>query len=321
MNAFQPIAVARWIFTHQYKYIHPTKRPPIRYLFIHLLFLLSGMKPCALSDFCLAMANASSGYFVKTIIVPNFRAYLYSILDGSEVVTDKVLKLFHKYALRKQFNLKKLLTNKCNEYILIPTPMYAHRVLNNILNSARVPEKVHFRVQVAYCIATNLISTIFNSIGPTMLDAKNRLFEATPTQANPPLPSIPVALLQLFADVIASHFDRVMTAFPPIPMSFNEFRLKLVRDMNRHRRPTTITTTTTESSQENINSINNRANEVRTMILKYYFGSVDSVGRVFAEADVKILPSAIEWIGRDATGYSAMFHLVRGHHVLLLSRK
>ena len=279
------------------------------------------MKPCALSDFCLAMANASSGYFVKTIIVPNFRAYLYSILDGSEVVTDKVLKLFHKYALRKQFNLKKQLTNKCNEYILIPTPMYAHRVLNNILNSARVPEKVRERVQVAYCIATNLISTIFNSIGPTMLDAKNRLFEATPTQANPPLPSIPVALLQLFADVIASHFDRVMTAFPPNPMSFNEFGLQVVRDMNRRRRSTTITTTTMESSQENNNSMNNRANEVRTMVLKYYFGSVNSLGRVFAEADVKILPSAIEWIGRDATGYSAMFHLVRGHHVLLLSRK
>ena len=61
------------------------------------------------------------------------------------------------------------------------------------------------------------------------------------------------------------------------------------------------------------------ANEVRTMILTHYFRNADAVGRVFAEVDVTLMPSAIEWIGRDATGYSAMFHLVRGNHVLLLS--
>ena len=82
-----------------------------------------------------------------------------------------------------------------------------------------------------------------------------------------------------------------------------------------------ITTTSTESSQENNNSMSNWANEVRTMILKHYFWNVAAVGRVFAEVDVNLMPSAIEWIGRDATGYSAMFHLVRGNHVLLLSRK
>ena len=114
---------------------------------------------------------------------------------------------------------------------------------------------------------------------------------------------------------MASHFDRIMTDF--------ELLIEFMNSIENADYTTLITTGTTEAPQENNNEIimSSRANEVRTMILTHYFWNVDAVGRVFAEVDVNLMPSAIEWIGRDATGYSAMFQLVRGNHALLLSRK
>jgi len=88
----------------------------------------------------------------------------------------------------------------------------------------------------------------------------------------PPPPSISVALLGIFAKTIAWHYTQT-TKFHGI-------------------------------------NPRGKAQEVRAKILAHYFTSVDTIGRVFADVDEKILPSAMEWIGRDRLGFSAMYNLL-----------
>ena len=53
---------------------------------------------------------------------------------------------------------------------------------------------------------------------------------------------------------------------------------------------------------------NKQAKEVQAMILKHYFTTTDAIGCVFAGVYVKILPIAMEWVGRDKDGFLAMFN-------------
>ena len=272
------------------------------------------MTPDAYTDFYRALVIASVS-LVDTIITSNLRASLSPPLNGSKIIIDKVITVFKMLTKQKRSNLHHILSGNCTECTIIERSTY-YIALKAIFDSHEVSEEVGNCVVRIYFTAAGLSLSIFNSIIPTLRDARRLYREAITTQhANPSSPPISAALLLHFADVMASHFDRIMTDF--------ELLIEFMNSIENADHTTLITTGTTEAPQENNNEIimSNRANEVRTMILIHYFWNVDAVGRVFAEVDVNLMPSAIEWIGRDATGYSAMFQLVRGNHALLLSRK
>ena len=65
-------------------------------------------------------------------------------------------------------------------------------------------------------------------------------------------------------------------------------------------------------------SVTTAASNVRTMILTHYLTNVGAIGRVFSEFDVKELPDAMEWIGRDNIGFSAMYNLLRSNPMMIL---
>ena len=50
----------------------------------------------------------------------------------------------------------------------------------------------------------------------------------------------------------------------------------------------------------------------RKKLLVHFFSDIDNIGRTFGTMNTAIIPNAIEWIGRDALGYSVMFDLCRG---------
>jgi hypothetical protein len=54
------------------------------------------------------------------------------------------------------------------------------------------------------------------------------------------------------------------------------------------------------------------------MILTHYLTNTGAIGRVFANLDVKVLPDAIEWIGRDDIGFSAMYNLLRSDPISII---
>jgi hypothetical protein len=56
-----------------------------------------------------------------------------------------------------------------------------------------------------------------------------------------------------------------------------------------------------------LNEDTDKAQVVRTKLLTYFFSDVDNIGPVFGRMATTILPNAMEWIGRDHLGYSAMF--------------
>ncbi|KAL3767323.1 hypothetical protein ACHAWU_006979 [Discostella pseudostelligera] len=91
--------------------------------------------------------------------------------------------------------------------------------------------------------------------------------------------SFSVALVQVFADTMASHYDQV-TALSQSTIAIY---------------PTT------------------KAEFIREKILAHYFTNVDATTRVFVNVDTTILPSAMEWIGRDCVGFTAMYTLLRGN--------
>ena len=190
------------------------------------------MTPSAFHDFCTALVRTSAS-LVDKIITTNLRTSLSSDLNGSDIIIIKVLRVFHKFVKVKYSNLQKILRGKSTECIQIPQTEYV-RAYGDIFNSYRLCEIRRHQVLTKFNTAANLTSSIFNSILPTLRNAK-RVCETTTTQANPPSPPIPVALLQLFTDTVGSYYDRIMTAFPPfrpIPMSLDEFHLEFVRDMN-----------------------------------------------------------------------------------------
>ena len=55
----------------------------------------------------------------------------------------------------------------------------------------------------------------------------------------------------------------------------------------------------------------NKASVARKKILKYHFTDVDNCARVFGSMEVKVLPTAISWIGRDNLGFSLMYNFLR----------
>ena len=65
-------------------------------------------------------------------------------------------------------------------------------------------------------------------------------------------------------------------------------------------------------------SITTAGTNVRTIILTHYLTNVGAIGRVFADFDVKALPDAMEWIGRDVIGFSAMYNLIRSNPMMIL---
>ena len=60
-----------------------------------------------------------------------------------------------------------------------------------------------------------------------------------------------------------------------------------------------------------LNEDTDKAQVVRTKLLTYFFSNVDNVGPEFGRMSTTILPNAMEWIGRDRLGYSAMFEFCR----------
>jgi hypothetical protein len=65
-----------------------------------------------------------------------------------------------------------------------------------------------------------------------------------------------------------------------------------------------------------MNDDEDKAQVVRTKLLTYFFSDVGNIGPVFGRMATTILPNAIEWIGRDLLGYSAMFEFCRSMPVL-----
>ena len=60
-----------------------------------------------------------------------------------------------------------------------------------------------------------------------------------------------------------------------------------------------------------MNEDEDKALVVRKKLLTYFFSDVDNIGPVFGRMATTILPNAMEWIGRDRLGYSAMFEFCR----------
>ena len=60
-----------------------------------------------------------------------------------------------------------------------------------------------------------------------------------------------------------------------------------------------------------MNREKNKADVVRSKILKFFFTDVDSVERTFADAGTTMMPDAIGFIGRDRLGFSTMYLLLR----------
>ncbi|KAL7426459.1 hypothetical protein ACHAXH_000989 [Discostella pseudostelligera] len=69
-----------------------------------------------------------------------------------------------------------------------------------------------------------------------------------------------------------------------------------------------------------MNRNKNKAEVVRSKILKDFFSDGANVGRTFADLAMTIIPSAICWIGSDRVGFSAMYLLVRSMPWLLDSK-
>jgi hypothetical protein len=61
-----------------------------------------------------------------------------------------------------------------------------------------------------------------------------------------------------------------------------------------------------------LNKDDDKNEVIRKKLLVRFFSDVDNIGRTFGPMVTAIIPNAIEWIGRDALGYSAMFDICRG---------
>lgn len=112
--------------------------------------------------------------------------------------------------------------------------------------------------------------------------------------------SIPVTMFQLFADAMASYADQLNYMTKTIHNPVN--KVLMLIDLSIED----------EQDKKRIKV----AEGVRKLILEHYFTNVSAIGRVFVDVDKKILPNAMEWIGRDGLGFSAMYHLVRGNPLL-----
>lgn len=65
-----------------------------------------------------------------------------------------------------------------------------------------------------------------------------------------------------------------------------------------------------------MNENENKVSVARQKILMHHFiGSVEDI-HVFDQMSEKVMPHAINWIGRDSIGYSLMLNFVRGNPTL-----
>ena len=61
-----------------------------------------------------------------------------------------------------------------------------------------------------------------------------------------------------------------------------------------------------------INRNENKSAVARQKIIAYHFSSDKVDIQVFIGMAVPVLPRALEWIGRDATGFNLLYHVTRG---------
>lgn len=164
-------------------------------------------------------------------------------------------------------------------------------------------------------IATDFYEDVINT-GYTTLGKAVSLTLQQPLASH----SIPVTLFQLFADAMASYAEQRSDLFnmfeqrgvfmDSICIALDQLRL----DIPHFDSTEFVSLHEVVSLEEFI--IKQMAKGVRKLILEHYFTNVSTIGRVFVDVDKKILPNAMEWIGRDGLGFSAMYHLVRGNPLL-----
>jgi hypothetical protein len=61
-----------------------------------------------------------------------------------------------------------------------------------------------------------------------------------------------------------------------------------------------------------INRNENKSAVARKKIIAYHFSSDELDSQVFIGMAVPVMPRAVEWIGRDATGFNLMYYVTRG---------
>ncbi len=61
-----------------------------------------------------------------------------------------------------------------------------------------------------------------------------------------------------------------------------------------------------------MNSNDNKTEVARQKMLMTHFSGADASVEVFASMDTKIMPHAIDWIGRDDAGFCLMYRVARG---------
>jgi hypothetical protein len=70
-----------------------------------------------------------------------------------------------------------------------------------------------------------------------------------------------------------------------------------------------------------MNTGRNKASVVREKIIKYHFNDVENCAQVFGSMEMKLLPTALSWIGRDNHGYSLMYNFSRSMPWLMLQQQ
>jgi len=246
----------------------------------------SAARMLVFDDFTEALAATYSSYLASA--TSDFRASI-SCQDISEITREILVTLVAR--------LEALEAARCNDCI----DSFKTKLLNPSLPFSTFHEHRNDKFISGRNIRSVIHRIISNSPNCVQLSLKKAVITAelshfrTPRilmvllpratcllkSAQYPPPSISIAMLQLFATAIASHY-------------------KLATEYHE-----------TNKSGE--------AQEVRANILAHYFTSVDTISRIFVDIDVRILPSAMEWIGRDDLGFSAMYHLLRGHPQLYSS--
>ena len=69
-----------------------------------------------------------------------------------------------------------------------------------------------------------------------------------------------------------------------------------------------------------MNRNKNKAEVVRTKLMKHYFSEASNVERTFASFTTTMMPDAIGWVGSDRLGFSTMYRLLRSMPWLLESK-
>ena len=65
-----------------------------------------------------------------------------------------------------------------------------------------------------------------------------------------------------------------------------------------------------------MNQNEDKSEVARKKILKYYFSVGGDKASAFAQMSEKVMPFALEWIGRTVSGFSLMYNVVRGNPTL-----